>query len=507
MKWDASTFWNAAWPALSAGTGGVALSACLSPSLAVPLCVAGSVAAGSLLTAVWVHRGQKEATARLRHPELMGNQTAGGIFGEVTRVAVTLLQQYESELQRVTAAKGELEVASTLQKRQTRRLMAALRSLDAPVVLCDSRDRILFGNEAARQMGLVTDDTSLSSSGMLEDVSRLAAFNELVHDTRVRAAAAPRRTAELDFLVDQEAVPFRVSVTALFDDQRDTIGTIAILADIREEKSAKARHAEFVSSVAHEFKTPMASIKAFLELLADGDVSEPDEQKDLFRKIDSQVDRLNRLVGNLLNLSRIESGAMRVLRVDCDLNDVVKKAVDVVRPLAEERGQRFDVELSQLYLPVHVDLDLLGQTVINLLSNAVKYTPEKGSITLRSRMEELEAIIEVEDSGYGIPPESLPKIFDRFYRVPEHQHAAKGTGLGLAFVRSIVEDMHNGRIAVESTVGIGSRFTIHIPLGHHESKRPKKSDKQPETEMPETRGQKSEARVQKSEASVQSSVI
>jgi two-component system phosphate regulon sensor histidine kinase PhoR len=98
-------------------------------------------------------------------------------------------------------------------------------------------------------------------------------------------------------------------------------------------------------------------------------------------------------------------------------------------------------------------------------------------------MEELEAIIEVEDTGYGIPPESLPKIFDRFYRVPEHQHAAKGTGLGLAFVRSIVEDMHNGRIAVESTVGTGSRFMIRIPLGHHESKRPRKSEMQPEPEM------------------------
>ena len=124
--------------------------------------------------------------------------------------------------------------------------------------------------------------------------------------------------------------------------------------------------------------------------------------------------------------------------------------------------------------------DLLGQAIINLLSNAVKYTPENGRITLRSHMQELEAVITVEDTGYGIPPDSLPKIFDRFYRVPEHQHAAKGTGLGLAFVQSIVEDLHNGHIDVASTVGVGSKFSIRIPLGHQDTKRSKKSETKPE---------------------------
>ena len=483
MKWNRRTHWNAAWPALSAGAAGVALSACVSSGLTVPLCVAASAVSGSLLTAVWVHRGQLEATARLRHPELLSDQHNTGIFGEVTRAAVTLLQQSETELQRTNAVKGELEIAGKLQKKKASRLDAALRAIDYPIVLCDSRDHILFGNMAAQQLGLVPDDSSVTASGTFGDLSRLAAFSQLVRDTRVRAAAASRRTAEMDFLVDREAVPFRVTVTALLDDRGDSLGTVAQLTDIREEKSAKTRHAEFVSSVAHEFKTPMASIKAFLELLVDGDVSELDDQKDLYEKIDSQVDRLNRLVNNLLNLSRIESGAMKVHRTDCDLNDVIPKAADMIRPLVNERGQQFVAELSQLYLPVHVDLDLLGQAVINLLSNAVKYTPEGGCITLRSHMEELEAIIDVVDTGYGIPPESLPKIFERFYRVPEHQYAAKGTGLGLAFVRSIVEDMHNGRIDVESTLGTGSRFTIRIPLGHHDSKRTKKQDQRPTPEL------------------------
>lgn len=477
MNVDRHTLWNAGWPALSAGAVGVVLSAVISPGLMIPSCVAVSAMAGSLLTAAWVHRGQKEAKARLRHPELSGTRNPGGIFGEVTQAAVTLLQQYESELQRLTAAKGELEISGKLQKKHARRFDAALRAIDQPIVLCDTRDHVLFANAAARQLGIVEAD-ALSNSGTFGDLSKLVAFQQLVHDTRTRAIAAPRRTAELTFPIGQESVPFRAAVTALFDSQNELLGTLAVLTDVREEKSAKTRHAEFVSSVAHEFKTPMASIRAFLELLIDGDIADPDDQKEMFEKIDYQVDRLNRLVSNLLNLARIETGAVKTSREDSDLNDVVLRAAEVVRPLAEEKHQPFVADLSQLYLPVHVDRDLLGQAIINLLSNAVKYTPENGRITLRTHMEDLEAVVTVEDTGYGIPSESLPKIFDRFYRVPEHQHAAKGTGLGLAFVQSITEDLHNGHIQVESTVGLGSKFSIRIPLGHQHTKRPKKSDAQ-----------------------------
>ena len=482
MNLDRHTLWNAGWPALSAGAFGVVLSAIVSPGMLIPSCVATSAVAGSLLTAAWVHRGQQEAKARLRHPELSGTHNPGGIFGEVTQAAVVLLRQYESELQRLSTSKGELEISGKLQKKQARRLDAALRAIDQPVVLCDTRDHVLFVNSKARQLGIVVED-SVTHSGTFGDSSKLVAFQQLVHDTRTRAVAAPRRSAELDLDLDGQLVPFRTTVTALFDDQGELQGTLAVLTDVREEKTAKARHAEFVSSVAHEFKTPMASIKAILELLVDGDVSEPDEQKDMLQKIDSQVDRLNRLVSNLLNLARIETGAVKVSRADSDLNDVVQRAAEVVRPLAEERGQQFVTDLSQLYLPVHADRDLLGQAIINLLSNAVKYTPEGGRITLRSHMEEMEAVVTVEDNGYGIPPESLPKIFDRFYRVPEHQHAAKGTGLGLAFVQSITQDLHNGRIDVTSTVGVGSKFSIRIPLGHHDSKRSRKSEAKSEAAL------------------------
>jgi two-component system phosphate regulon sensor histidine kinase PhoR len=220
-------------------------------------------------------------------------------------------------------------------------------------------------------------------------------------------------------------------------------------------------------------KTPLSSMKAFIEMLADGDVTEFEQQLELYGFIDVQIDRLTRLINNMLNLARIESGVIKIQREDCGLNEVLEKALEVVAPMAHEKRIQLIPELSELYLPVNVDRDLFGQGVINLLSNAIKYTPEGGEVHLQSRMGEAEAVIEVRDNGMGIPEDSLPRLFQRFYRVPENNKAAAGTGLGLALVQYIVADVHNGRVSVSSKVNAGSCFTVQIPLGHRKSSKRK----------------------------------
>jgi len=182
--------------------------------------------------------------------------------------------------------------------------------------------------------------------------------------------------------------------------------------------------------------------------------------------IEAQVDRLTRLVNNMLNFARIQSGVIKVQREDFELNDLLHPAVETVRQLADEKGVRVVAELSDLYLAVHVDRDLLNQAVVNLLSNAVKYTPPGGEIRLRSRLDGDRAVIEVKDTGMGIPSESLPRLFERFYRVPRNNSAAPGTGLGLALVKYIAADLHNGSIAVQSEVDKGSTFSVSLPFGH-----------------------------------------
>ncbi|MBI5760479.1 MAG: histidine kinase, partial [Planctomycetales bacterium] len=133
-------------------------------------------------------------------------------------------------------------------------------------------------------------------------------------------------------------------------------------------------------------------------------------------------------------------------------------------------------QLSDLYLPVHIDRDLFGQATINLLSNAIKYTPEGGEVRLRSRNVDGEAVMEVRDTGMGIPADDLSRIFERFYRVAQNNKAAAGTGLGLALVHYIVTQVHSGKISVESQVNEGSCFTVSIPLGHRHSHRRKSAE-------------------------------
>ncbi|MBA4032812.1 MAG: hypothetical protein C0478_18240, partial [Planctomyces sp.] len=145
-------------------------------------------------------------------------------------------------------------------------------------------------------------------------------------------------------------------------------------------------------------------------------------------------------------------------------------------PQAAAKSQTVESQLSDLYIPAHVDEDLFSQAMVNLLSNAVKYTPSGGTITLKSRLEEDRVIIEVRDTGMGIPAASLPRLFERFYRVPENMQAAAGTGLGLALVKYIVSSIHDGSISVSSTPGAGSCFTISIPAGHRVRKTQRLND-------------------------------
>ncbi|HOM16857.1 MAG TPA: ATP-binding protein, partial [Thermoguttaceae bacterium] len=242
------------------------------------------------------------------------------------------------------------------------------------------------------------------------------------------------------------------------------LSVVAVLRDIGDQKALQKRHAEFVSSVSHEMKTPLAGIKAYVELLADGEVDDPETQQEFFRTIAGQVERLQRLVENLLNLARIEAGVVQVRKQAQSLNEILEEALRVTQPAAEGKQIRLEADLSPLYLNVYVDRDMLLQTAINLLSNAVKYTPSGGQVVLRSRLEDRYAQFEVEDTGVGLSEEDCRRVFEKFYRVQKDANMASGTGLGLPLAKHIVEDVHGGSLTVQSKLGEGSVFRVRLPL-------------------------------------------
>jgi two-component system phosphate regulon sensor histidine kinase PhoR len=237
---------------------------------------------------------------------------------------------------------------------------------------------------------------------------------------------------------------------------------LAVFSDISALKVIQKRNADFVSAASHEMRTPLASIKAYTELLSDGAAADEQTRDEFLEVIRGQTERLQRLIDNLLNLARIEAGVVEVHKAPRSLNELLTEAVDVMRPAAEQKSLSLQVELSPLYLGVLADRDTLLQAAINLMSNAIKYT-RAGSVTLRSRLVGEEVAFEVEDSGVGLSPEDCQKVFQKFYRVKKDKDMAAGTGLGLPLVKHIVEDVHGGRMEVESELGKGSTFRVVLP--------------------------------------------
>jgi PAS domain S-box-containing protein len=217
---------------------------------------------------------------------------------------------------------------------------------------------------------------------------------------------------------------------------------------------------EFLSIVSHEFRTALTGIQGFSELIRDGGL-EPDEVRAYGGYIFNDADRVNRLIGDMLDLDRMESGRMSIRTADVDINEVLS---DSIARAGSSPSVEFKADLDPR-LPIVVgDRDRLVQVVSNLVNNAVKYSPDGGTVTLSSRSEGDFALISVTDTGVGIPPDEIGHVFERFRRVRSGAaQSIPGTGLGLTIVKQIVE-MHGGKIWVESAVGHGSAFHFTLPL-------------------------------------------
>jgi PAS domain S-box-containing protein len=217
---------------------------------------------------------------------------------------------------------------------------------------------------------------------------------------------------------------------------------------------------EFLSIVSHEFRTALTGIQGFSELIRDGGL-EPDEVRAYGGYIFNDADRVNRLIGDMLDLDRMESGRMSIRTADVDINEVLS---DAIARAGSSPTVEFKADLDPR-LPIVVgDRDRLVQVVSNLVNNAVKYSPDGGTVTLSSRSEGGFALVSITDTGVGIPPDEIGHVFERFRRVRSGAaQSIPGTGLGLTIVKQIVE-MHGGKIWVESAVGHGSAFHFTLPL-------------------------------------------
>jgi signal transduction histidine kinase len=246
-------------------------------------------------------------------------------------------------------------------------------------------------------------------------------------------------------------------------DQEDLrlLQTLAAQAAIAIENSSLFRQSDLVAEMVHELRTPLTALTAVANLLKRPEL--PEEQRfQLASTLNDEVSRLSGMTTNFLELARLESGRARFNREPIHLGGLIEECLEVIRPQAELEKISLEVKIDRGITPVPGDRNSLKQVLLNLLSNAIKYNHKGGKVAIRLLKVKDNALVSIEDTGRGIPSEALPRIFNRFYRVPDPGAETPGTGLGLAIAQRIIIN-HGGEITVESELGKGSIFTIQLP--------------------------------------------
>ena len=382
----------------------------------------------------------------------------------------TLLETLEAHLagtdetvRQLRADLQDLQVRSQLAERQTRQTEAILYSLHDAVLVVDGSDRLLMANEpAAKLLGFEAGPARLQP--VAEVIGRThAEFVELLRQSRRNRTEATKR--ELVLTPEDRPRIFETIVSCVQEDGK-AVSVVAVLHDVTKEKEISQMKNDFVSHVSHELKTPLASITAYSEMLADGEADDEETRKEFYAVIQSQAQRLNRLIEDILNISRIESGLIKVKKEQASLTILIEEQMQMIRSYAEEKSITVTSGHPIVYDQVYVDKDMISQVIINLLSNAVKYTPAGGHVTVGTEVDEAARLVRVTvtDTGVGIPEDEIGHLFEKFYRVAANNKQAKGTGLGLNLAKQIVEKVHNGRMFVTSKGGIGSTFGFELPM-------------------------------------------
>ncbi len=240
-------------------------------------------------------------------------------------------------------------------------------------------------------------------------------------------------------------------------------GTLIVMHDVTRERELARRQEEFVADVSHELKTPLTTVKSYVETLLDGAAEDRNTRYRFLEVLSKETDRMVSMVKDLLVLSQMDAGEINWRRANVDLRDLVCEAVDQVTQKSDSGQPLIEVDIPADFTAVYVDRSKVMRVFSNLLNNALKYTPSEGMIKISAKNRESMIEIVIEDSGSGIPDKDLPRIFERFYRVEKtRSRDYGGSGLGLSIARKVVE-AHGGVIMIESTSGVGTKVLFTLP--------------------------------------------
>lgn len=388
-----------------------------------------------------LEKGIKEVAARnfQRKVEVASEDEIGVLADEFNEM-ISKLKEFE-----------KLNVKKLLMEKE--KSEAVVNNLSSPLIVTDKDHKIVLINETAKELFSLRED--VLGTHFLEVIKAEEIFEYIKN---------PEAKEEKTFLLkkNDKKRHYRISTKQVIDEDEEYQFTVTLLEDITRLKEIDNMKSEFVSTVSHEFRTPLTSMNMGLSMVINEDTGElNEEQKELLEAAYEDVERLTELVNDLLDLSKIESGKIEMEFDKVDVNDIIEKTLNPFHKQAEEKEIELKFKQSEDNVFAYADPSKISWVISNLVGNALRYADE-GKIEVDAEIKGRRVLVSVADNGPGIPKEYQSKIFEKFVRAGSDKEEKSGTGLGLAIAKEIIT-AHNGRIWVESEEGEGSTFSFYIP--------------------------------------------
>jgi two-component system phosphate regulon sensor histidine kinase PhoR len=432
----------------------------------------GAAAAAVILLIITMHRDWRafgdSIAARLTQVTETGS-TEGRPIGnpvlDATIQTVALcVHDLNEQVKQLQVQRKSLEIQFRLADAERRQTLTMIHGIADAVLVTNEFDELLLANPPAEQLFNFS-----SKEALRKPIDELLKHDKLIADIKEMRQAkskAGRRGIEHVIEVDGQPRSFILTQSSVTDGVDSCHGLVTVLHDTTREKEVSKLKSDFVSHVSHELRTPLSSIKAYVEMLIDGEAQTEKARSEFYGIIQTEADRLGRLIDNILNISRIESGMSKIQKKSIALDGILKAVMEVAMPTAREKSITLIDQIQPMFFQVEVDRDMIYQAALNLMSNAIKYTPAKGTVTLATSVDDAqtEVTVKVIDNGAGIPADAMKNLFSKFFRVEQNKSMAKGTGLGLNLTRQLIETVHKGKMIVESEAGKGSTFGFTLPI-------------------------------------------
>ncbi len=370
-----------------------------------------------------------------------------GAPGHLVEIYNEVVPRLEARLERLNSDRNLLQIV--------------LEGMAEGVLAVDGRRRILFVNRSALEL------FAMGSPGIGRLLAEVVRSPELQQVVELTFASESPRQEEIQLPGPRPMQKLSGARILAVRGRRleGGAGAVLVFHDVTDLRRLERMRQDFVANASHELKTPLAAIQAFTETLIDGAIEDETVNRDFLRRIEEQTARLNALILDMLSLARLDGGRETFQHRPLVASHALRACYDNHLGRALASGLRLTLHLGNLDDATRIvaDEEAMRQILDNLIDNAMKYTPEGGRVNLNAKATAAQVVIEVSDTGMGIPRDELPRIFERFYRVEKGRSRAKGgTGLGLAIVRHLVQAL-GGSISVESRVNSGSLFRVELP--------------------------------------------